>query len=645
MRYLQIAHVNHAFGNRDVLKDVSLSLGPGSKTALTGDNGSGKTTLLKIAAGLLTPDSGRIIKPRQSVLAYLPQSGVVHRGSTLMEEAASAFNRFDLLIEEKTEIEASLEKTSENDDGLDSMLERHYEIEELLLDAGYYRREEQIHRILTGIGFTETDFNRDTNEFSGGRQMRIALAKVLLEQPDALLLDEPTNYLDLEARNWLEEYLLSYSGCLIVVSHDRYFLDSTVDTVAELWNSRLSTYTGNYTTYEKKRAAELDSIIAAYRKQQEEIAKMEDFIRRFRYNASKAALVQSRIAQLEKMERIEIPESLKRIHFTFPKAPHSGKRVVKVEGLTRSYGDTVALNDVSFELERGERLVIAGVNGAGKSTLMRILAGEDSQYTGMVQYGTDVQYGYFSQENDELDPGATVYEEAESSAPMELVPKLRSILGAFLFRGDDIYKRTSVLSGGERSRLALLKLLLRPKNLLILDEPTNHLDMASTRVLMEALKKFDGTVIFVSHDRHFIEGVATRVLELEKGVAKNYPGDYSYYLWRKEKELEETDEPVDRDNRTGEQKISQLEREEQKRIKARLKKIENDEQALIETMETLDARHKQLIAEMAQPEVYVDGERVRALKEEVEEIERELQQLSEEWKNLEHERDAVNLGG
>ncbi len=639
MRYLQITQVRHAFGNRDVLKSVSLSLPPGTKMALTGDNGSGKTTLLKIIAGLLAPDSGQIVKPKESVLSYLPQSGLTHSGSSLLEEAEKAFGRFNYLIEEKRRIENDLEHVGETDSGVQAKLDRRHEIEELLVEAGYYRREERIHRVLTGIGFFDSDFSRDTSEFSGGWQMRIALAKVLLEQPDALLLDEPTNYLDIEARDWLEEYLLGYSGSLILVSHDRYFLDATVDSVAELWNGTITVYSGNFTSYERKRAVEMESIVAAYKKQQDEISKTEEFIRRFRYNASKAAQAQSRIAKLEKMEIIEIPESLKRIHFTFPKAPHSGKKVLRVNTLSRSYGETPALKGVSFELERGEKLVITGTNGAGKSTLMRILAGKDTLYSGEIRYGTDVQYGYFSQDNDALDENAAVYEEAEKSAPIDLIPKLRSILGAFLFRGDDIYKRVSVLSGGERSRLALLKLLLHPKNLLILDEPTNHLDMASTDVLMDALQRFDGTVIFVSHDRHFISGVATRVLELDRGAGRNFPGDYSYYLSRKQHEKDPTEESETTD--VSEQTTSQRDHQEHKKAKSTLKRLKNAEQQIIERIENLDARKQELIEEMARPEVYSDGDQVKTLQKQLSSVEHQQGILSAEWSQVEQELNAL----
>jgi ATP-binding cassette subfamily F protein 3 len=641
MSQLQIAQISHSFAHRDILRGVTLAIGPGSKIALTGDNGSGKTTMLKIAAGLLEPDSGRIVRQKESVVSYLPQTGVVHTGTTLEGEVEKAFSRFGRLVEEKKEIEALLEGVKEGDTGIDANLMRHHEIEETLLEAGYYRRDEQIHRVLAGLGFAPADFERSSEEFSGGWQMRIALAKVLLEHPDVLLLDEPTNYLDLEARNWLEGFLGSYPGGLVVVSHDKYFLDVTVDSVAELWNGKLNVYRGNFTTYERRRAKELESITAAYAKQQEEIARIEDFVRKFRYNASKASLVQSRITRLKKMDVIEVPESLKRIHFSFPGAPHSGRKVLKVTELCRHYGEIKALDAVSFELDRGEKLVIAGVNGAGKSTLMRILAGRDDDYSGGVTYGSSVRCGYFSQENDELDESATVFEEAESSSPEELIPNLRNILGAFLFRGDDIYKRVSVLSGGERSRLALLKLLLNPVNLLIMDEPTNHLDMASKSVLMEAMQRFDGTLIFVSHDRYFIEGVAEKVLELDRGSAKLFPGDYEYYLWRKEQE-EQDESTTSRPISPEETQVSHLEK---KKIKSTLKRLEKDERDIVEKLDLLEETRNRLLKEMARPEAYKDGDRMKSLKEELAACEREQRSLAAEWNRLESERKDIARPG
>jgi ATP-binding cassette, subfamily F, member 3 len=647
MAHVQAVQIAHSFGARDVLRSVTFPIGPGTRTALSGDNGSGKTTLLKIIAGLIPSDSGTVVRQKNTVISYLPQSGVVHSGSPLLLECEGAFDRFSALLAEKSDIEHRLTELKEGDSSIDQNLHRQHEIEETLMDASYDRRGEQIQRVLSGLGFLPADYDRDTAEFSGGWQMRIALAKVLLEKPDVLLLDEPTNYLDIEARDWLERFLVEYRGGVVIVSHDRYFLDVTVNAVAELYNATLRIYPGNYTAYKERRAVELKTLLASYRKQQDEIAKLEDFIRRFRYNSSKAAQVQSRITLLQKMQVIEIPESLKRIHFAFPKSPHSGKLVLRARELSRSYGELEALRGVTFELERGDKLVIAGVNGAGKSTLMRIVSGRDTEYDGELHLGTDVKPGYFSQEIDELDEKASVLEEAEASAPTSLIPTLRNLLGTFLFRGDDIHKRVSVLSGGERNRLALLKLLLHPVNLLILDEPTNHLDMTSKQVLLDALESFDGTLLFVSHDRYFIEELANRVLELRSGSSRLFAGDYKYYLWKTEQAAGQTAEtgntvaiPKDLALSAG-----RKDHREQKRTKGEIRRLEREEHALMERLETLEQAHSRIISEMADPAVYTDGKKVRLLKAAIAENEAEQTLLSGQWHELETMRSRLEKTG
>ncbi len=533
MAFVQLSGISLAFGDRDVLKDINFNLDTASRAALAGPNGSGKSTLMKVMAGLQRADSGERVVQKETRISYLPQSGIVHRGATLKQEAELAFTSLHELARRKEDLEEQLGSVREDDAGTEQLLFEHHEIQEHLLSVNFYGRTETIESVLEGLGFSRSDLDRETGEFSGGWQMRIALAKVLLEQPDILLLDEPTNYLDIEARSWLEGWLQRFRGGYFIVSHDRYFLDVTVTEVAELWNGSLKRFRGNYSSYERSRAQELDALIARYESQQAEIEKVEAFINRFRYNASKAAMVQSRIKYLEKIERIEIPDSMKRMHFRFPPAPHSGKQVVELASIHKSYGDNQVIKGLDLNLTRGEKLVVVGRNGAGKSTLMRIGAAVDSDFTGEVRYGAGVRIGYFSQDMEShLHPNLTIIEELEKDAPTHLVPMLRNLLGAFLFPGDDIYKPISVLSGGEKSRVALLKLLLYPSNLLILDEPTNHLDLRSKDVLLDALKAFTGTLMFVSHDRYFIEGLATSVLELGPSGARLFPGDYEYYLWK-----------------------------------------------------------------------------------------------------------------
>jgi ATP-binding cassette, subfamily F, member 3 len=398
-----------------------------------------------------------------------------------------------------------------------------------------YALDAQVGTVLTGLGFSKDDWRRRTEEFSGGWQMRIALAKLLLQKPSLLLLDEPTNHLDLETRNWLEDYLRTYPNGYILISHDRYFLDVTVDKIIEIWNKGLHVYHGNYEKYLQQKAERRAQIEAAYRNQRERIEQLEAFINRFRYQATKAKQVQSRIKELDKIERIEIPQEEQAIHFTFPQPPPSGRTVVEVSGLSKSYGLKQVLNDVSFTIDRGDRIALVGVNGAGKSTLVRLLSGQDAPTSGTLKLGHNVLAEYFAQDQYKvLDPSARMLSDIGSIAPKVSETDLRNLLGCFLFSGEDVFKTLGVLSGGERNRYALAKILVSPANFLLLDEPTNHLDLRAKDVLLEAINSFTGTVIFVSHDRYFIDRLATRVFEVADGKVNVYPGNYEDYLWRKE---------------------------------------------------------------------------------------------------------------
>lgn len=645
MAFVQLTGVSVAFADRDVLKEINFNLSSKSRAALAGPNGSGKSTLMKIIAGQQPADSGEIIVQKETRVAYLPQSGIVHTGSTLREEAELAFTGLHETLARKEEVEHRLGGVTEDSPETDQLLLEHHELEERLLSSGYYSRAERIDSVLFGLGFSPDDLDRETSEFSGGWQMRIALAKILLVAPEILLLDEPTNYLDIEARTWLEGYLQHLSGGYLIVSHDRYFLDVTVNEVGELWNGRLKVYHGNYTTYERSRKEEVDSLVARYEAQTAEIAKVQEFINRFRYNASKAAMVQSRIKYLEKVEPIELPESMKRIHFTFPPAPHSGKQVLAIENVRKSYGDHLVLPGLSLSLTRGEKLVVVGRNGAGKTTLLKIIAGADPDFSGAVRLGTGVQVGYFSQDMEtRLDASRTIIEEIEHDCPTHLYPSLRNLLGAFLFHGDEIYKPISVLSGGEKSRVALLKLLLYPSNLLVLDEPTNHLDLRSKDVLLEALQDYAGTLVFVSHDRYFIDALAGSVLELGPAGPHLYPGDYEYYLW---KTGERPDDPHAKkhDNLLrSEASLSgpgarregaiQASNEELKRQKSSHKRLEREQEEIVAKIELLEKRHAELMESLADPTVYTDGEKVKRHKSEVERNEREQHELSERWERV-----------
>ena len=647
MAFVQFSQVSLAFGDRDILKNVTINLQTGSKVALTGANGAGKSTLIKVLAGLVPPDSGSRAVQKECRIAYLPQSGLTHHGCTLREEADKAFEFGYELQRRIDEIGGQLERGEGN---TDSLVTQQAELIQKLEDSGWHRREAAAESVLLGLGFARTDFDRDTAEFSGGWQMRIALAKALMQGPDILLLDEPTNYLDIEARSWLEQFLQNFKGGFLLVSHDRYFLDVTINEVYELFNGDLKRYPGNFSHYEKVREVELKTLIAAYEQQQEEINKLEDFIRRFGYKATKAAQAQEYQKKLEKMERIEIPESLKKIHFSFPPAPHSGRLVFRMNGITKSYdGSHNVLDNLELTLENGERLVVAGRNGAGKSTLLRIIAGEDKDFSGETIPGAGVQIGYFSQDNAETIRGKeTIIDYLEARAPLELIPKLRDMLGAFLFRGDDVYKSLDVLSGGEKSRIALLQLLLSPVNLLVLDEPTNHLDIHSKDVLLTALRDFGGTVIFVSHDRAFIEQLATRVLELKPGLFKNYPGNYEFYMEQLAKNAEGTVvEPVETTaagSKTSSSAVvstssttvstaaaGQLSWEEQKRLDAERRKAEKEVSRLEEKITELEEKKSELENKLADPAVYSNGEKAKAVQREIEELAAQIEETTAAW--------------
>ena len=638
MAFVQFSQVSLAFGDRDILKNVSVNLQSGSKVALTGTNGSGKSTLIKVMAGLVQPDSGQRVVQKDARIAYLPQSGLTHHGCTLREEADKAF---EFGYELQSEMEKIGDRLKAGEGNEKQLLERHDAILNELEDSGWNRRHVMAEQILMGLGFSREDLDKMCEEFSGGWQMRIALGKALMVNPDILLLDEPTNYLDIEARGWLEKFLDNYTGGFLLVSHDRYFLDHTVNEVYELFNGELRRYPGNYSHYEKVREVELETLVREYEKQQSEIAHLQEFINRFGAKATKAAQAQERQKMLDKIleKQIVIPESLKKIHFKFPPAPHSGRLVATLTGITKSYdGVTKVLDNLELVVENGERLVVAGHNGAGKSTLLRIIAGVDPDFTGSVKLGSGVQIGYFSQDNAEtLKGSSTVLETIESEAPLELIPRVRDMLGAFLFRGDDVHKSLDVLSGGEKARVALLKLLLRPVNFLILDEPTNHLDMHSKDVLLDALKDFGGTVIFVSHDRGFIESLSTRVLELKPGKFRTFPGDYKYYRERLEAE-EKGEEGSLEQNSICKENTEQKEKtqtklswEEQKKVEAEKRKAEKAVKTLEESILKLEEEKSVYEKQMADPEVYTNGEKAKSVQKKIEDLAQKLEELNLEW--------------
>jgi len=531
---IQLSGAGKRYGPRILFEGVDWLVTPNERTGLVGANGTGKTSLLKVLAGIEGLDSGSVTTQKGVTLGYLPQDGLSLSGRTVFAECMTVFADLRALEDEQEQLAHRMAEIDPASPEYDQVADRFHRAEGEFRARDGYAIEAQVGTVLSGLGFPQRDWKRRTEEFSGGWQMRIALAKLLLEKPNLLLLDEPTNHLDLEARNWLEDYLGAYPNAVVLVSHDRYFLDVTVRKIAELWNKGLHFYTGGFSRYEVQKDERRAQLQAAYQNQRDRIDQLEAFINRFRYQATKAKQVQSRIKELEKIERIEIPPEEKAIHFKFPQPKPSGRIVAEFKGVAKAYGDHMVFSGVDFYIERGDRVALVGVNGAGKSTMIKILAGAEPVTAGQYTLGHNAQPDYFAQDQyKELDPQARMIDDLSTVAPRAGNTELRSILGCFLFSEDDVFKPIGVLSGGERNRYALARMLMQPSNFLLLDEPTNHLDMRAKDVLLTAIEEFSGTLVFVSHDRYFIDKLATRVFEVEDGRVHVFPGNYEDYLWRK----------------------------------------------------------------------------------------------------------------
>jgi ATP-binding cassette subfamily F protein 3 len=552
----------------------------------------------------------------------------------------SVFSELRGLEQEMEDLTGRMSELDHSSPEYSQVAERYHRIEHEFRTRDGYAIEAQAGTVLSGLGFGKEDWNRQTEEFSGGWQMRLALAKLLLQQPNLLLLDEPTNHLDLEARNWLEEYLGNYPYAFVLISHDRYFLDVTISKIVEIWNKRIHLYSGNYEKYLGQKTQRLEQLEAAYRNQRERIEQLEVFINRFRYQATKAKQVQSRIKELEKMERIELPEEEKTIHFSFPQPKPSGRIVAEFTGVAKAYGEKEVFRDVSFMIERGDRIALVGVNGAGKSTLIKLLAEQEPLTAGGYRLGHNVQPDYFAQDQyKELNPDARILDDLGELSPRSTQTELRSLLGCFLFSADDVFKRIGVLSGGERNRYALLRMLLYPANFLLLDEPTNHLDMRAKDVLLTALSDYTGTVVFVSHDRYFIDKLATRVFEVGDGRVEVYPGNYEDYRWRKEGGAARLQEAVAFSATTtqpanGKASADAAESEDSKSRRLNPIKRKQMEERVRELEQEINRLEAAIAGCEAALQTFVSAEETQRLTQELAEHKTELQSRLTEWEGL-----------
>jgi len=633
---LALEQITLQYGSRVLLDGVSFLFNPHDRIGLVGSNGAGKSTLLGILTGSVVPDEGRVSKASYVTVGYLPQDGIASHGTSLYHEVESAFEDIVTIQRELSEAQQALTTLDPQAPEYADTLEVMGELQHKLEDLDAFRMKSKIERVLLGLGFFMSDMERQTEEFSGGWQMRIALAKLLLQEPSLLLLDEPTNHLDIDSLQWLEEYLRTYNGAIILVSHDRAFLDSLTTKTLALSSGKLEEYSGNYSFYEKEKEVRKSLTLNAYKNQQDKLKQTQEFIDRFRYKASKARQVQSRIKQLEKMDLIEIESEEEGIRFRFPQPQPSGRVVMELKKVTKHFGAHRVFNGLDYKIERGDRIAIVGPNGAGKSTLSRILAGVEPFDSGQHVPGHNVTLSYFAQHQaEELDHSMEVLEVVDEVATGEIRKKLRSILGSFLFHGDDVFKRVSVLSGGEKSRLALAKMLLQPANFLIMDEPTNHLDMRSKAVLQDALGQYEGTYAIVSHDRSFLDPIVNKVLEVSLTGVKTYLGTLTEYLTRKKEErsgiVAATPRRVTTTNEKERRRIEAGKRQERsnnlKPLRQRLQKLENE-------IEQYETKKREIENRLADPEFYKRGEESREALREHKALQSDLENCYAEWTNL-----------
>ncbi|WP_156291093.1 ABC-F family ATP-binding cassette domain-containing protein [Oceanobacillus salinisoli] len=642
MILMQINGLSKSFGAEEILSNIKLEIKENDRIAIVGRNGAGKSTLLKIMAGELSYDEGELIKPKDVTLGYLSQHMSLESGKTIWDEMLEVFHPLLEQEIELRELEKKMEKSTNLSGGAyEKLLNDYARLQVQFQTNGGYTYESDIKAVLTGLNFHNFDYGTPIADLSGGQKTRLALGKLLLQKPQLLILDEPTNHLDIETLSWLEGYLASYPGAVVIVSHDRYFLDKTVSIVYEISRHKTKKYHGSYSKYLEQKAQEYEQDLKAFEKQQTEIKKMEDFIQRNIVRASTTKRAQSRRKQLEKMEKIEKPlgdESS--ASFSFQINRRSGNDVLKMEDLSFRYGgeDENLFSNIKLHVNRGERIALVGPNGVGKTTLLKIILGKLQKASGDIQLGTNVQIGYYDQEQANLTSSKTVLHELWDEYPTINEKDIRTVLGNFLFSGDDVLKPVQALSGGEKARLALAKLMMQKANLLILDEPTNHLDIDSKEVLEAALIDFPGTIIFVSHDRYFINKITDQVAEMNRDGITVYLGDYDYYLEKKAEEaelqrLEQSNHPIQKSedrkrNYKEEKHLQSLKRKKQRRITE-----------LEETIESLELEISQLEERMTEPEVFQDHEKSYELNEKITELKHHVEGFMEEWTELQEEID------
>ena len=652
---IQLEDISKAYGGQQLLTGLSWRIPDGERIGLVGPNGAGKTTLCRLLAGEEEPDAGRISRPREATVGYLPQEVGGSTASSVLAEALTGFEDVWQVEREMEEVAAQLAAAPGAKES-EALTARYGDLQHRFEALGGYRLETQAKAILGGLGFRPADFARPLAEFSGGWRMRAALARLLLLRPSLLLLDEPTNHLDIESLEWLEGVLADYDGTVVLVSHDRYFLNRMVTSIAELGPAGVTVYPGDYDDYLVQRAAGRELLLARARNQAKRIAEVERFIERFRYQATKARQVQSRVKMLARMERVEVEREARGIRFAFPHPPRTGRRVAWLAAARKAYGENVVYAGVDFEVERGERVALVGPNGSGKSTLLRMLAGVLPLDRGARALGAHVVVHYYAQHQlDALTPTLTVLEELERAAPELGQTRLRTILGTFLFSGDAVEKKIAVLSGGEKARVALAKMLVRPAALLCMDEPTNHLDLAAREVLENALAQFQGTIVFISHDRYFINRIATKIVEVGGGLVTPYLGNYDDYLAAKERATAEvvpgTGEPgaarISERHSSGqppappsparrvqparasgkESRRSGTATKEVRELRRRLEEVEKQ-------IHAFEARLAELGEALGDPAFYSDGERVRAVTAERKTAEEQVAWLMRQWEEL-----------